>query len=315
MSLTKEHWETSDNNNDIMSEEEASQIMAASLEANDEVVAEQEHEAPMASKALSLDHTADYFVEEDEEADEELFTNARLRLEQGRLYEMLLRHDLFGDVEADERVIKNVEREIKSFIKERLEVLLGLKPDPRLVSLQVTGGSSQQFTSLEVDLLKKLLSKATGGATSKASGPEAAPKGNTLPRINAAPQTSRPPQKLQQAVSRPQSKPTAQRQQPQAQTPIARPKQAQPKTTEEPAPLTKPVHEMTREELIQRDKLTAERIRSKMAPKPTNAIPMPSAEQQAAMYMTRFTGESNPIAKALMAHIKPAMISTVSQDD
>ena len=306
MSLTKDYWETNDNTNDLMSEEEASRIMSEASEPSEDSVAEQDYSALPAS--------IDSFEEDlnEEEEDRELFTNARLRLEQGRLYEMLLRHDLFGDVESDPRAVKNVEREIKTFIKERLEVLLGLKPDPRLVLVQANEGGVQQFTALEVDLLKKLLSKATGGMTNndRAQTKPTSTKSNTLAKVGGqSPSVKQPIQK----VSSPPPKPL-QTKAPQ-QAAIRQSAPASKAKAKEPEPLTKPIHEMTREELLARDKITSERIKAKTAPKPDNAVPMPTVDQQTAMYMARFTNDSNPIAKALMAHIKPSMMSVVSQED
>lgn len=106
--------------------------------------------------------------EDDLEDDSELLTNARLRLEQGKLYEMLLNHDLFASVDADARAIKNVQKEIKKFIKERLEVLLGLKPDPRLIQPVISSHTtSSPFSTLEIELLKRFLAKMSKGVTEK----------------------------------------------------------------------------------------------------------------------------------------------------
>jgi hypothetical protein len=113
--------------------------------------------------------------EDDLEDDTELLTNARLRLEQGKLYEMLLNHDLFASVDADARAIKNVQKEIKNFIKERLEVLLGLKPDPKLIpQIHQVNAASLPFSDLEIELLKRFLIKMSKGATEKADHPSAA---------------------------------------------------------------------------------------------------------------------------------------------
>ena len=46
------------------------------------------------------------------------FQEAQVRLEQGRLYQMLLKHDLFDGVDADARAMKNVQNEIREFMRE-----------------------------------------------------------------------------------------------------------------------------------------------------------------------------------------------------
>lgn len=127
-----------------------------------------------ADEAFSYENVAQDLTQEAaeyEEDDSVLVNDVRLRLEQGKLYEMLLKHDLFGDVDADKRAIRNVQREIRSFIKERLEVLLGIKQDPKLTppARQGLGLAESQFTDVEVMLIKKLLSKMSNGATERAT--------------------------------------------------------------------------------------------------------------------------------------------------
>ncbi|HXF28340.1 MAG TPA: hypothetical protein VN457_00695, partial [Chlamydiales bacterium] len=53
--------------------------------------------------------------------------NARLRLEQAKLYELLINHNLFEGVDASEQAIKNVQNELKFYIVKRLEILLGIR--------------------------------------------------------------------------------------------------------------------------------------------------------------------------------------------
>lgn len=127
------------------------------------------------SKNSVLNSNSKINQEDDLEDDTELLTNARLRLEQGKLYEMLLNHDLFASVDADVRAIKNVQKEIKNFIKERLEVLLGLKPDPKLVSqISQVHNVNLPFSDLEIELLKRFLAKMSKGATEKIDQPSMA---------------------------------------------------------------------------------------------------------------------------------------------
>jgi len=89
--------------------------------------------------------------------------NARLRLEQAKLYELLINHNLFENVEADVNAINNVQKELKSFIMHRLEILLGIKKNNPVP----TEGSvvSSPFNEMEVEWLKALAFKGTHGAT------------------------------------------------------------------------------------------------------------------------------------------------------
>ena len=58
-----------------------------------------------------------------------VLSDARLRLEQGRLYEMVMNSDLFEGSDCDPKAIKNVEKEIRNFAKERMEIMLGMRQE------------------------------------------------------------------------------------------------------------------------------------------------------------------------------------------
>lgn len=150
MSRKDQFWEE-DEENAQMSEEQAEAILEASQK--EESVAESEEYAEVDDEEIAL--TEEEAEEADQAYDASVMADARLRLEQGRLYEMLLEHSLFKDVDADARAIKNVEREIKAYIRERLEILVGLKVDK---AKQVSGNAGQ-FTDLEVDMLKQLIGR------------------------------------------------------------------------------------------------------------------------------------------------------------
>lgn len=89
--------------------------------------------------------------------------NARIRLEQGRLYEMLIKHNLFDGVDAMPQAVTKVQSEIKEFIIERLEILLGMKSEKQKEVHQIIKES--QFNELEVQALKMIASKVTKGAS------------------------------------------------------------------------------------------------------------------------------------------------------
>jgi len=89
--------------------------------------------------------------------------NARIRLEQGRLYEMLIKHDLFEGVDAMPQAINKVQSEIKEFIVERLEILLGMKAEKEKEVHHIVKES--QFNEIEVQALKMIARKVTKGAS------------------------------------------------------------------------------------------------------------------------------------------------------
>jgi len=94
-----------------------------------------------------------------------LMDSARIRLEQGRLYEMLIKHDLFDGVEAAPEAIVKVQDEIKGFIMDRLEILLGMKSEKET---EIHISSPSQFNDMEVKALKMIASKVTKGASVEA---------------------------------------------------------------------------------------------------------------------------------------------------
>jgi len=94
------------------------------------------------------------FIDEEYEAkqEESVMEHARIRLEQGKLYEMLIKHDLFDGVDAMPEAVEKVEREIKEFIVERLEILLGMRAEKEKQSVSY----QSQFDDNEVDALRNI---------------------------------------------------------------------------------------------------------------------------------------------------------------
>lgn len=95
----------------------------------------------------------------------EVMKKSIMRLGQARLYELFLKHDLFSEVDVDARVKKIVEQELKGFILERMQVLLGLKSEQQVETIQQVI-NPPQFNDIEVEFLKALSIKGTNGASS-----------------------------------------------------------------------------------------------------------------------------------------------------
>lgn len=251
---------------------------------------EQESEEISEAEALSFNDAADAaaaaFQTEEEalEDDSELLTNARLRLEQGKLYEMLLKHDLFGSVDADPKAVQNVQREIRNFIKERLEVLLGLKPDPRLQPTVEQQIVVSPFNDLEVELLKRFVAKMSKGATIQAASE------TPLPVVSRKADSIRP------LSSGPSQRPSAVRVAPPKQKVAKEPASAvkAPNETikkileeqfgENETPLGKPAAKMKRSELMERNRRIAQRQAARKATGPMQAPPI-SPDQEVAIMM------------------------------
>jgi hypothetical protein len=119
------------------------------------------------------------FDDEDgnESNQQSLVDRARVRLEQGRLYEMLLGHNLFEGVEASPEAIDNVQRELKEYIMERLEILLGMRNEKEEAETIV---QESPFNDLEVQALKIIANKVTKGASATAPTTPAVPEPSLL---------------------------------------------------------------------------------------------------------------------------------------
>lgn len=87
------------------------------------------------------------------EQTEEVLNEAIKRIEQAKLYETLLKHQLFASGSARPEIMATVETEIKQFILSRLEVLLGIKP------AQTQAAQSEIFSEEETTALKALASR------------------------------------------------------------------------------------------------------------------------------------------------------------
>ena len=87
------------------------------------------------------------------------------RIEQAKLYEALLNHQLFAPGSARPEIIKAVRKEFKEFIQFRLEVLLGIKADGKpghtghAQSIQVKSPFSDEETVALKDIARKLVEK------------------------------------------------------------------------------------------------------------------------------------------------------------
>ena len=226
-------------------------------------------------------------ISEEEAEDAEVLTDANLRLEQGSLYKMIMKHDLFDGVEADPKAIQNVSKAIRKFAREQMEVMLGMRRE----TAQVEHLSIDfPFNSLEVDTLKALARAATKGATDHSDNyvpnvirttedVPVVPKRNSLNPIGGSSFSKKT------VPAKPLAKKPA--------TPVKRSKMddiidrevrkagISRELLEEDQLLSVPVAQLTAEQLIARNELVAKRRGTLV--KSSQAIPMPTAEQQVQM--------------------------------
>ena len=221
---------------------------------------------------------------------EDVLSDAHLRLEQGSLYKMIMNHSLFEGVDADPKAVQNVQKEIRKFARERMEVMLGMRQE---VSTEVTQIASP-FNDLEVEVLKRLASKATNGATETEEANEVANTFKQVPKrtsINPIGGVAHKKTAVPTPVQR-KSKPLPAR----PPAPVKRTRQEllieqiarEEGISVESLELNtkgvggKPIGQLNAAELEERNRLTAER-RGVQA-KSSTAVPMATYEQQEQQY-------------------------------
>lgn len=269
-------------------------------------------QAPAPQPPTSQD-TEEEEITEEEEDFSSILTDARLRLEQGRLYEMLINHNLFEGTDADEKAIRYVQKQIRNFAKEQMEIMLGMRQEVSKQEVPVLTAENFPFNDLEVQALKALARAATGGATEAPeaqtfSGVQEAPKRTGLNPVNV--KQAPKPAPVTKSISKVAAKPLAQK----AAQPIKRTQKeididrilAEEGISREEyerqynpnyKPLDKYPTEMDPEELKRRN--AQARVRRAINP---NAIPMPTVEQEEMMYTQRAqAAASHPQMQNLMS--------------
>lgn len=271
-----EFWE----NEETLSEEEANKIIEESqqelAESKDVKIYDQQsgelEESVFVEDEGEEPQNEEISEEESEILDDKVLKDASLRLEQGNLYKMLLKHNLFEDVDADERAINNVQREMRAFIRERLEVLVGLKEDPRIQKKKVA--VEGQLSSVELAVLKQFLSKAVLNQPAEAVAPKPAKSVST---------------KLSPVVGNAKK----------SNVKVVAPKpkdQRQSAALSEEKRLTKHPKDMSPAELLEYNKSVAARQAGKKAMAVGKKIPMPDTEQVNMLYAQRTAQSSGQAA-------------------
>lgn len=231
-------------------------------------------------------------VLEDEEADlQEVLSNANLRLEQGRLYQMIINHDIFENLDADPKAIRNVTREFRKFARERMEIMLGMRqPTAEAQAIVV----SSPFNDLEVVALKTIAAQMSKGRTlseGQAPAAQTAPKKDGITPLSGA---SKPlaPKPLPKSNLAPIQKPKA-------EAPAKTPAKTAAQTLEDSF-LQKPIEQMTPEELVAYDQKALERRNKTKAALPAGYQGIPSNLELEALYAQRLSSsQSNPSSFAM----------------
>jgi hypothetical protein len=254
--------------------------------------------------------------DDDNEDYSEVLSDARLRLEQGRLYELIMNNDFFSGTGYDPKAIKNVEKEIRNFAKERMEIMLGMRQEAsKEVGMSL---DNFPFNALEVEALKALASAATQGASAESepfTAVAVAPRKTTLNKINVRsnPSPRNPIPDRSAKASKPLPKaPAAPVKRPKVDEAIQRILQEEGVTLDEINQVFNPNHKpltpeelatFTQEQMIERNKDVAQRLGKPV--KNAGAVPMPPQEHIDAMYAQR--------ANVAAAHPQMQMIMNLLQ--
>jgi hypothetical protein len=193
-------WNESVSEYDMISEDaENAEVVAEAIA--ESIVEEMEAEEPEIVEATEdqLQEIVEQSAYELNDKESNVIYNARLRLEQAKLYEMLINHSLFEGVDASPDAIKIVESELKYYIVKRLEVLLGIRKPKKIITQSVNENNMDisvelPFNNVEVDFLKQLARKGTLGQSAKDHTPAVVkPKSSLNPLPSIKPVASKPP--------------------------------------------------------------------------------------------------------------------------
>jgi hypothetical protein len=257
--------------------------------------------------------------EEEQSEDEDFSTvlsDARSRMEQGRLYEMIMDHNIFAGADADEKAIKHVTKQIRNFAKEQMEIMLGMRQEPS--KAPALAAADFPFNDLEVAALKDLAYMATKGASARDEAqtftPQAVPTAPRRTGLNPITVSSGPKPASKPAPTKAPPKPLAQK----AAAPVKRDQKTEAQIERilqeegisraeydrqyppDYKPLAKPLNNMNEQELAEWRRQDA--LKTHKQVKNPAAIPMPTAEQEEMLHTQRAqTAAANPQMQILMA--------------
>lgn len=276
-----------------------------------QTVVEPVYEEPLEEQAVE---------EESEEQDfASILSDARQRMEQGRIYEVLMDHDLFSGQGFDEKAVKFVTRQIRNFAKEQMEIMLGMRQETP--KSQGMAAADFPFNDVEVAALKDLAYVATKGASASEEAqvftPQAtpvAPRRTGLNPIAAkAPPKTIPQRAAPAPAAKPAPKPLAQKaaapvkRDPKTEAAIEKILREEGITREEYErqynpnykPLTKPLSQMSEAEI--KEWRRQEALKTNKQVKSPAAIPMPTAEQEEMLHTQRAqAAASHPQMQSIM---------------
>lgn len=206
-------------------------------------------------------------------------SEALVRIEKAKLYQLLLQNNLFGEDAGDEEAVLQVTEEIKGFVLAKLETLMGMRSETASTSVSAKLPWNQQQISALTELANRVIEK---NSQSIISSPTNKPTVNTISK----------PVKSSPVMPKPERKPTA----PAVKQPVL-PKQIEP-------PKEK--------------KAGDDRYYSKMVDSPLKK-PMPSAMEMQAMALGQVTSgldfvsqgsspeDAQKVGRLLLGNVAPSI--------
>lgn len=257
-------------------EERLQQAMAADVESGE--AAEEEPRSPD-----SLD-----WLEED---DTEYMADVDQRLEVATYFRTLLRQSLFSDASSAARI---VERKVRVFVKEQLEILLSLRPEAAPAAVVVP-----QFDEAEVAALKmvaaRLIKKPDLAPPAPTVKPVAVPPAPRVPTVVPAVVTRRPAAPLAAVPAAPAVRSAAP-----APSQAVKPTRGRPRGPAKPA--AGPKLEEVRLIAHPDDPSVMVETRHKRIQRPAGAIPFPSEGAMEAAIAATAHRSAGSIAKSNPGH-------------
>lgn len=283
-------WDDSVSEYDLIQEDAIQAEEMASRVQSEPVILE-----PSQEEAEEILEESAYDLDEEETG---IVFNAKLRLEQAKLYELLINHNFFEGVDASEKAINVVQNELKYYIVKRLEILLGLRKEAP-VKTQQAGPSP--FNSVEIDFLKQFAYKGTFGKSIEAEE-EGEEVGKSIPtpvkKAGLSPIRKQLPgikgSQLQKQQPPPAQKKLAQKSTPPVQT---KTKKKPSKNVKEEAPNNKPStpsfagRNLTAEEI---ERIAKEDLKALEKRKAWNKMTTKEKEEEAKKLAQRYTKKDIP---------------------
>jgi hypothetical protein len=232
--------------------------------------------------------------------DRDAVRSVTLRLEQARIYEELIKTDLFSGYEGDQKAIDNVKSELKDFLVERLKVLMGIGQEKKKVQIDYENLSFDlPFNEVEIEFLKALALQGTKGqsagattATVTAKPIQSDKSRNSIrglsksekPKINPI---KRSAPKQEYIEPEPEYEEEYEEEEPN----FPPPRQEKTRREEYKEPVrrksSKKVSDMSDDDIVRRSEEIDREQREKRSGRPANALPQPNESQMNNMYANR----------------------------